>query len=93
HYSRVIRLDGEALPYYQRISENGWGLSILEPMWDRLIAFDSATVGIGQLVYKAHLRTLSVDKLREIIAQGGPAYAGLLKQIETIRFAQTNEGL
>ncbi len=93
HYSRVIRLDGEALPFYQRISENGWGLSILEPMWDRLIAFDSATVGIGQLVYKAHLRTLSVTDLRQIIAQGGPAYAGLLKQIETIRFAQTNEGL
>ncbi|UEW68641.1 hypothetical protein [Burkholderia phage BgManors32] len=93
HYSRVIRLDGEALPYYQRISENGWGLSILEPMWDRLIAFDSATVGIGQLVYKAHLRTLSVKDLRQIIAQGGPAYAGLLKQVEMIRFAQTNEGL
>ncbi|MBU9153130.1 DUF1073 domain-containing protein [Burkholderia gladioli] len=93
HYSRVIRLDGEALPYYQRISENSWGLSILEPMWDRLIAFDSATVGVGQLVYKAHLRTLSVDKLREVIAAGGPAMAGLMKQVEMIRFAQTNEGL
>ncbi|MGU4703904.1 DUF1073 domain-containing protein, partial [Burkholderia cepacia] len=52
HHSRVLRMDGEALPFYQRISENGWGLSILEPMWDRLIAFDSATVGAGQLVYK-----------------------------------------
>jgi uncharacterized protein len=93
HYSRVIRMDGEALPFYQRISENGWGLSILEPMWDRLIAFDSTSVGIGQLVYKAHLRTLSVDKLREIIAAGGPALAGLLKQVEMMRFAQSNEGL
>ncbi|MGU2444425.1 DUF1073 domain-containing protein [Burkholderia cenocepacia] len=93
HYSRVIRLDGEALPYYQRVSENSWGLSILEPMWDRLIAFDSATVGVGQLVYKAHLRTLSVDGLRDIIAAGGPALAGLLKQVETMRLSQSNEGL
>lgn len=93
HYSRVIRLDGEALPFYQRISENSWGLSILEPMWDRLIAFDSATVGVGQLVYKAHLRTLSIDKLRDIIAAGGPALAGLMKQVEMIRLAQSNEGL
>ncbi|MPV69456.1 DUF1073 domain-containing protein [Burkholderia sp. BE17] len=93
HHSRVLRMDGEALPYYQRISENGWGLSILEPMWDRLIAFDSATVGAGQLVYKAHLRTLSVEKLREIIAAGGPALNGLLKQVEMIRLGQSNEGI
>ncbi|WP_156438084.1 phage portal protein, partial [Burkholderia sp. BDU5] len=93
HHSRVLRMDGEALPFYQRISENGWGLSILEPMWDRLIAFDSATVGAGQLVYKAHLRTLSVEKLREIIAMGGPALNGLLKQVEMIRLGQSNEGI
>ncbi|MBN3822340.1 DUF1073 domain-containing protein [Burkholderia sp. Ac-20384] len=93
HYSRVIRMDGEALPFYQRISENGWGLSILEPMWDRLIAFDSASVGTGQLVYKAHLRVLQVEKLRDIIAAGGPALAGLKGQIEFTRLAQTNEGM
>jgi hypothetical protein len=93
HYSRVIRMDGEALPFYQRIAENGWGLSILEPMWDRLIAFDSATVGIGQLVYKAHLRVLQIEKLRDILAVGGPAEAALRKQIEFTRFAQTNEGI
>jgi uncharacterized protein len=93
HYSRVLRMDGEALPFYQRISENGWGLSILEPMWDRLIAFDSASVGTGQLVYKAHLRVMQVEKLREIIAAGGPALAGLKAQIEFTRLSQTNEGM
>ncbi len=93
HHSRVLRMDGRALPYFQRISENGWGLSVLEPMWDRLIAFDSATVGIGQLVYKAHLRVVSIEGLREIIAMGGPALAGLKAQIEFTRLAQTNEGM
>jgi phage-related protein (TIGR01555 family) len=93
HYSRVIRMDGEDLPFYQRMAENGWGLSVLEPLWDRLIAFDSASVGVGQLVYKAHLRTLSVDGLREIVASGGPALAGLKAQIEFTRLAQTNEGI
>lgn len=93
HYSRVIRLDGMDLPFYQRVSENGWGLSVLEPMWDRLIAFDSASVGAGQLIYKAHLRTMSIEDLRGIIAMGGPALAGLKAQIEFIRLAQTNEGI
>lgn len=93
HYSRVIRMEGADLPFYQRVAENGWGLSILEPLWDRLIAFDSATVGVGQLVYKAHLRVLKIEDLRTIIAAGGPALAGLKAQIEFTRMAQTNEGM
>ena len=93
HHSRVIRLEGEELPYFQRVSENGWGLSVLETIWDRLIAFDSATVGAGQLTYKAHLRVLKIEGLREIIASGGPQFEGIRKQIEFTRFAQTNEGM
>ncbi|GAQ30225.1 hypothetical protein SAMD00023378_3908 [Ralstonia sp. NT80] len=93
HYSRVIRMEGGDLPFYQRVSENGWGLSVLEPLWDRLIAFDSATVGAGQLVYKAHLRVLKIKNLRDIVAMGGPALAGLKAQIEFTRLAQTNEGI
>lgn len=93
HYSRVIRMEGADLPFYQRVAENGWGLSVLEPMWDRLIAFDSASVGAGQLIYKAHLRTISIEGLRDIIAAGGPALAGLTAQMEFTRLSQTNEGL
>jgi phage-related protein (TIGR01555 family) len=93
HYTRVIRMEGADLPFYQRVAENGWGLSVLEPMWDRLIAFDSASVGAGQLIYKAHLRTVSIKGLREIIGQGGPALAGLKAQMEFTRLAQTNEGI
>ena len=93
HYSRVVRLDGVDLPYWQRIAENGWGQSVLERLWDRLVPFDSATQGAAQLVYKAHLRTYKVDGLREIIAVGGKAFEGLVKQIEMIRTFQTNEGI
>ncbi len=93
HYSRVIRMEGSDLPFYQRVAENGWGLSVLEPLWDRLIAFDSASVGVGQLVYKAHLRVLKIKGLRDIIAAGGSALAGLKAQIEFTRLSQTNEGI
>jgi phage-related protein (TIGR01555 family) len=93
HYSRVIRLEGLKLPYWQRIAENLWGQSVLERLWDRLLAFDSTTEGAAQLVYKAHLRTYKVKNLRDIIAMGGPAYEALVKQIEMIRRFQSNEGL
>lgn len=93
HHSRVIRIDGVDLPYWQRIAENGWGQSVLERLWDRLISFDSATMGASQLIYKAHLRTYAVEGLREIIGVGGKALEGLVKQIEMIRTYQSNEGM
>ena len=93
HHSRCIRLDGVTLPYWQRISENGWGMSVVERLYDRLVAFDSTTQGAAQLVHKAHLRTYSVDGLRDIIGAGGPAYEGLLKQIDMIRLFQSIEGM
>jgi uncharacterized protein len=93
HYSRVIRLDGVRLPYWQRITENLWGESVLERLWDRLIAYDSATAGIAQLVYKAHLRTYKVKDLRELIAVGGAAYDGLVAQMDMIRQFQSSEGM
>ncbi|MFG1429192.1 DUF1073 domain-containing protein [Roseixanthobacter glucoisosaccharinicivorans] len=93
HYTRVIRLEGVVLPYWQRITENGWGLSVIERLFDRLVAFDSTTQGAAQLVYKAHLRTVSVDGLREILSAGGKLEEALTKMFDMIRIMQSNEGL
>jgi phage-related protein (TIGR01555 family) len=93
HYSRVIRMDGVKMPYNQRITENGWSCSVLERLWDRLVAFDSTTMGTCQLVFKAHLRTYKVDGLRDIIANGGKAYDGLIEQMKMVRTFQSAEGL
>ncbi|WP_250512687.1 DUF1073 domain-containing protein [Caballeronia sp. INDeC2] len=93
HYSRVLRFDGVDLPYQQRFSEQGWGQSVIERLYDRLVAFDSTTQGIAQLVYKAHLRTLKVKDLRSVLAAGGPAERALLRNVDFIRRFQSNEGL
>lgn len=93
HHSRVIRVDGVDLPYWQKIAENLWGQSVIERLFDRLVAFDSTTQGAAQLVYKAHLRTISVEGLRDIIAMGGPPMEALGKNIEMIRRFQSNEGM
>lgn len=93
HYTRVIRLEGYELPYWQKQTENGWGLSVVERLYDRLVAFDSATQGTAQLIYKAHLRTYKVKDLRKVIAAGGKAMEALSAQIDMIRKYQSNEGL
>jgi hypothetical protein len=93
HHSRLIRFEGDDLPYYQRLSENMWGLSVLEPVFDRIMAFDSATTGTAQLVYRAHLRTYGIKGLRDIINKGGKILDALYEQVDMMRMWQSNEGI
>jgi hypothetical protein len=98
HHSRVIRQEGIRLPYWQKLQENFWGISVLERIYDRLVAFDSATQGAAQLVHKAYVRTYKIEGMREIIAEGGTgkdgaALNGLLQYTEFLRRFQGIEGL
>ena len=93
HYSRVMRFDGITLPYYQKFYENYWGLSVIERIYDRLLSYDSGTMGASQLLYKAFLRIVGIDGLREALANGGREEAAVIKQWKYIRQMQTNEGI
>ena len=93
HYSRVIRFEGIEMPYYQKKYDNLWGMSVIERMLDRLMAFDSATQGAAQLIYKAHLRVVQIDGLRQALAMGGKTESAVIKQFQYIRLMQSNEGI
>src|SRR5487761_2349260 len=94
HYSRCIfRIEGVRLPYQQRLTENLWGLSVLERLYDRMISYDLVSTGIAQLINKAYLRTLSIDGMREVVSAGGPALDGLVKYTEMMRRFQGIEGI
>ena len=93
HYSRLIRMEGDTLPFQQAQTENGWGMSVVERIFERIQAFDTATVGTAQLIHKAHLRTYSIKKLREILATGGDLEKGLMRHMDMIREYQTIEGM
>ena len=93
HHSRVIRFEGIKLPYWQRVTENMWGLSVIERMYDRMIAFDSATTGAAQLVYKSYIRNYKIKDLRQVVAAGGDALAGLTKYVDMMRRFQGIEGM
>jgi phage-related protein (TIGR01555 family) len=93
HHTRVVRLLGIALPYNQMITENMWGMSVLERIFDRLVAFDSATQGASQLMYRAHIRAMKIEGLRKIIAAGGKAQEALVQQLDMTRMYQSTEGL
>lgn len=93
HHSRVIRQIGVKLPSRVAVTEQMWGQSVVERVYDRLISFDTATAAAANLINKAHLRMVGVDNLREILAAGGPAEEGLIKMFQYVRLFQTNEGI
>lgn len=93
HYSRVIRFVGVQLPYQQALTENLWGISVLERLFDRMVAFDSASMGAAQLVFKSYLRTLKIKDFRSIVAAGGKLLQGVLAYTEVMRRFQGIEGI
>ena len=93
HHTRVFRFLGTEMPYNQRLQEQLWGTSVYERIYDRLVAFDSATMGAAQLIYKAFIRTYKIKNLREVIAAGGKAQQGLESFVQQMRRYQGNEGI
>lgn len=93
HHSHIVRFIGDKLPHYQAVTEMLWGASILENVIDRIIAFETVTMGTANLTSRAHLRTVKVDSLRQIFATGGKAEENLVKQFSYIRQMQNNEGI
>lgn len=92
HYSRVIRFEGRRLPYNLRQAYQGWGASILEPIFDRVEMFDLASQGTAQLLSKAYLRYYRVKGLREILTND-LAREGFLTQMDYMRTFQGIEGM
>ena len=93
HHSRVLRLDGIELPFNQKVTENLWGMSVIERLHDRLIAFDSGTMGAAQLLYKAYLRTYKVKDYRNIVAFNSELTEKFHKLMALMRKYQSIEGL
>ncbi len=93
HHSRVIRQIGIELPYWQAITESLWGESVIERVYDRIVAFDNATMSAANLIDQANLTTVAVEGLRQVIGAGGAALNGLQAMFEMVAFMRSNMGI
>ena len=92
HYSRVIRFEGLRLPMRARIENQLWGASVVERIYDRLVAYDAATEGAKELSFKAHLRTIGVDGLKDALKN--PELENMMATFfARVADLQTNTGL
>ena len=103
HYSRCIRMDGVTLPFRQKLAENGWGMSVIERLYDRLLAFDSGTMGASELLFRAYLRVYKVEGFKQLVSMAGQPNVqpngmpsplqGFYQSMDMMRWLQSNNGM
>lgn len=70
HHSRVLRFTGRELPPLEKYTEQQWGASEFEVVFDELKKRDNTSWNIAQLVFMANLSIFKLDGLGELFAVG-----------------------
>ena len=94
HHSRLLRFVGRPLPRMEEISENYWGASELEHIWDELQKRSATSANIAQLVFQANITTLKMSDFGDTVAMGtDQARTGIRNLIEEENRFRTSFGL
>jgi phage-related protein (TIGR01555 family) len=73
HSSRILRFCGRgSLPAWQRITEQGWGTSEIELVYDELKKRDSTSFAIANLVMRANILVTKQKGQDGLLAMGTP---------------------
>lgn len=70
HHSRIIKLIGRELPYWEEIAETWWGASELEHVYTELRKRDDTSANISFLIFLANIRVLKMKGLSRMLAMG-----------------------
>lgn len=70
HHSRIIKMIGRKLPYWEELAENYWGASELEHVYTELKKRDDTSANISFLIFLANIRVLSMEGLGQMITMG-----------------------
>lgn len=69
HCSRVIRFDGEKLPYFPWVANAYWHDSVLQHVLDALMNNDTASQGIASMMFEANVDVISGVGIAELLAR------------------------
>lgn len=68
HHSRIVRFTGNDLPYIERVAEMYWGESVIEPIYDDIVLYDSIMHNMGNLTFRANVDTMEVQNLDQLFS-------------------------
>lgn len=95
HSSRVIRMDGDYLPYIDFIQNQRWNASIIASIYDVIISYNTTNLSMASAAYKASSRVLKMDKVYEVMNQSpdGTAFTNLAKFVASLRELESVENV
>lgn len=94
HHSRILRFTGRDLTTIERYTEQQWGISEVELLFDELKKRDNTSFNIAQLVFLANLRVLKMGDLGELLAIGNEdGQKDLYNTIQAQNWLMNNMGM
>lgn len=94
HHSRVLPFRGRQLPYIERITENYWGMSEIEHVYNELNKRNNTSANVAHLIWQANLKTYKMGDLGELLATTDPdTQRELYQTLEMQNFLLSNMGL
>jgi len=71
HWSRVIRFNGQQLPYFLWVQNARWDDSELQAPLESVRNYDSVTMGVSSMIFEAKVDILSMAGLADQLAMDG----------------------
>lgn len=90
HHSRIARFDGLYLPWKLRHQNQGWGMSVLQVLWDAFKRYESALSGLENMTSDSDLFVHKIPGLFQRLAAGGEA--DIRKRLELNALARSLYG-
>lgn len=67
HYSRILRFVGRDLPWMEQVSEQYWGESEIEAVYEETVKRDNVSANIAALTFRANINYLESDGLDQML--------------------------
>ena len=93
HHSRVIKMIGREMPYWEEIAETYWGASELEHIYTELKKRDDTSANISFLIFLANIRVFKMDGMSQMLSIGDQQAAQrVYETMKTMNHLMCNTG-
>ncbi|MBL0320473.1 MAG: DUF1073 domain-containing protein [Alphaproteobacteria bacterium] len=95
HRSRVIRCDGDYLPFIDFLQNQRWYGSILIGAMDVITNYLTASAALASAAYKSSFRVVKIDNMYEVLNQGtnGQAANNLMGFVQAMKLTESTENV
>lgn len=95
HRSRVIRCDGDFLPFIDFIQNQRWYSSIYVNAMDVITSYLTASAALASAAYKSSFRVVKIDDMYQVLNQGldGQAATNLMGFVQAMKLTESTENV